>query len=337
MRKIVEIKFGSHLYGTETKDSDTDIKSVYLPTARDILLQRVRPVISQSRRKKADEKNSAEDVDYESYSLGKFLGLLAEGQTVALDMLFAPRSSMLMDPSPLWVDIQVLAPKKILNKRVLSFVGYCRKQANKYGIKGSRVSAARKAFEFLVQAEKEHGGREKLACVTSEIVELVEGEEFLSIGETTHPNSRTSLYFEFCNRKALLDASIGSARMMAERIVNEYGERALMAERNEGIDWKALSHAVRVGREAIEFLSTHRVTFPRPEAEHLLAIKCGNLPYKDVSREIEEVLEEVEQVARLSTLPESHDGQAIDDFVENLYRMIVVNEDLTTTAWRTKT
>lgn len=46
--------------------------------------------------------------------------------------------------------------------------------------------------------------------------------------------------------------SIKSAREIAQRLVNEYGQRALQAERNEGIDWKALSHAVRVGREALE-------------------------------------------------------------------------------------
>ena len=324
MYKIVEIKFGSHLYGTATKDSDTDIKAVYLPSAREILLQRVRPVVSESRQKKEGEKNVAEDIDYESYSPGKFLNLLAEGQTVALDMLFAPRESMLAEPDRLWLDIQALAPK-IMNRKVLSFVGYCRKQANKYGIKGSRVAAARLALELLTKAEQEHGPSEKLAVIADEIDKIKEGNEFLTTGETTHPNGHKSLFFEVCNRKALLSASIQSARLMVERIVKEYGERALMAERNEGIDWKALSHAVRVGREAIEFLSTHKITFPRPEAEHLLAIKQGKLDYKMVSREIEDILDEVEDVARLSTLPETFDKQVIDDFREDLYRKIVLS------------
>ena len=78
MKKIVQIKFGSHLYGTDTEESDLDIKAVYLPSARDILLQQVQPVISESRPKAHREKNTAEDVDLEFYSPEKFLKLLAE-------------------------------------------------------------------------------------------------------------------------------------------------------------------------------------------------------------------------------------------------------------------
>ncbi|MCY4379429.1 MAG: nucleotidyltransferase domain-containing protein [Candidatus Dadabacteria bacterium] len=325
MYKIVEIRSGSHLYGTATKDSDVDVKAVYLPSARDILLQKVRPVISESRLKDPGEKNTAEDVDYESYSPEKFLRLLGDGQTVALDMLFAPGSSMLREPDPLWVDIQALAPR-ILNKKAASFVKYCRRQANKYGTKGLRAAAARQALDFLTQAEKEYGASEKLVCVASEIEKLTESSEFLMTGEMTHPNGGKSSYFEICGKKALLSASIQSACTMVRHLVEEYGERSLTAEKNEGVDWKALYHAVRVGREAIEFLSAHRITFPRPEAEHLLAIKQGRVGFEDVSEEIETILEDVETAARLSTLPEAYDDRIIDDFIENLHRKIVVAE-----------
>ena len=325
MHKIVEIKFGSHLYGTATKDSDIDIKAVYLPSARDIVLQRVRPIISESRFKEPGEKNTAEDVDYESYSPEKFLKLLAEGQTVALDMLFAPDSSMLREPDPLWKDIKALAPK-ILNKKAASFVNYCRRQANKYGIKGSRVAAARQALEFLTRAEEQHGTSEKLVCVASGIERLTENSEFLSTGEVSHPNGSMSPYFEICGKKALLSASIQSARTMAQSLVDEYGERALTAEKNNGVDWKALYHAVRVGYEAIEFLSTHRITFPRPEAEHLLAVKQGRLRFAEVSQEIETLLENVESAAGKSMLPEMCDDRVIDDFIENLHGKIIAAE-----------
>ena len=36
---VVKMKFGSHLYGTSTPLSDTDYKAVYIPEARDIILQ----------------------------------------------------------------------------------------------------------------------------------------------------------------------------------------------------------------------------------------------------------------------------------------------------------
>jgi predicted nucleotidyltransferase len=156
MQAIVQIKFGSHLYGTATTASDLDIKGIYIPTAKDIVLQRVQHVISFKRAKSHGEKNTPEDVDREIYSPKKFLDLLAEGQSVALDMLFAPSNAMLSSPHKEWHEICALAPK-LFTKRAASFVRYCKQQANKYGIKGSRVASARIALESLINAEEQHG------------------------------------------------------------------------------------------------------------------------------------------------------------------------------------
>src|SRR5689334_19029137 len=89
MNKIIEIKFGSHLYGTDTLNSDLDIKAVYLPEARDICLGTVKRNICTHRPKQHGERNTKDDVDVEVFSLGEYLKLLLEGQTMALDMLFA--------------------------------------------------------------------------------------------------------------------------------------------------------------------------------------------------------------------------------------------------------
>jgi predicted nucleotidyltransferase len=73
MRKIVIIQFGSHLYGTSTPASDFDIKSVYVPDARSIALQRVKGLVSNKRAKDVGEKNYAGEVHKESYSRQRFL------------------------------------------------------------------------------------------------------------------------------------------------------------------------------------------------------------------------------------------------------------------------
>ncbi len=40
MTELVNMLFGSHVYGTSTPESDRDEKSVFIPDARDILMQR---------------------------------------------------------------------------------------------------------------------------------------------------------------------------------------------------------------------------------------------------------------------------------------------------------
>ncbi len=87
---IVELRFGSHLYGTATPQSDIDYKAVYIPAARDILLQRVRGAISRPADKAPGEKNAPGAVDHDMHSLQRYLELLAEGQTMALDCCLRP-------------------------------------------------------------------------------------------------------------------------------------------------------------------------------------------------------------------------------------------------------
>ncbi|MBL0320406.1 MAG: nucleotidyltransferase domain-containing protein [Alphaproteobacteria bacterium] len=325
MQTIVEMTFGSYLYGTQTPASDLDIKAIYIPNARDILLQRIQPVVSYKRPKMQGEKNTSEDIDNEAYSIAKFLELLAEGQTVALDMLFAPQQAMREKPHPLWNDIQILAPK-LFTKQAASFVRYCKQQANKYGIKGSRVAAARAALDFLITAEINHGPSAKLERVKKELNLLVHQSEFLILGEIIETSGNRVQYFEICGKKALFSNSIKSARATAQKLMDEYGQRALSAERNQGVDWKALSHAVRIGHQALEFLTTQFITFPRPEANHLVDIKLGRLPFQQVSEEIETLLVEVETAMVYSPLPDSFDQRLIDGFIEALYRKII-NED----------
>lgn len=319
------MKFGSHLYGTSTPQSDTDIKGVFLPSTRDILLQQVKPMISQSRSKEYGEKNTAEDIDREAYSLQRYLELLSQGQTVALDMLFAPDWAMIDRPAPAWLEVKNMAPK-LITKGATSFVKYCRQQANKYGIKGSRVAASRVALEALKKAEDQYGSDEKLEVTFKDLIGVVDQNEFLKFSESEQPNGERIKYFEVCGKKALLTSSIKNAREISENLVNQYGQRALAAEKNEGVDWKALSHAIRVGHEAIELFTTGKITFPRPEAEYLLKIKQGKVEYRDVAEEIERLFEKVENSAEQSKLPDKVDERLINDFIMEYYGQQVRNQ-----------
>ena len=317
--------FGSHLYGTATAQSDVDIKAVYLPTARDILLQRVRPSVSITRDKAHGEKNAPGDVDFEAYSPAKFLDLLCDGQTVALDMLFAPDEMMITPPDPLWRDIQALAPR-LFSRRTTAFVSYCRQQARKYGVKGARLAAVRHALEGLTVIEAVHGSNAKLEVAAAEVRALADGHDLLDIVVLPHADGTPATYFDIAGKRAIFSASIKGARALAQSQFDTFGERTRAAESQQGVDWKAMSHAVRIARQAVEFLNTGRVTFPRPEAAHLLAIKLGAVPYTAVAEEIETLLCEVEAAAARTPLPETADLAPAEDFVAGLYRHIVAGD-----------
>lgn len=322
MTILTHILFGSALYGTATPASDTDYKSVVVPPARDILLQRVQGTVSNARPKGIGEKNGAGDVDDEAYALHRYLNLLAEGQTVSLDILFAPRWAMTRDPHPLWTEI-VENRHRLLSRRASSFVGYCRTQANKYGIKGSRVHAVREIVGWFDRAVAEHGHLAKLGDAADDLQAFItdralQHTEIVQIPQASRPEPTPHL--QCCQRKAPFTVSLKDTRAIYARMLDEYGQRALQAERNENIDWKALSHAVRVGHEALELLATGWITFPLPNAAHILSVKRGEVAYAAVSEEIEDLLDRVEAAQAVSVLPERADAGFIDGLVEAAYR-----------------
>ncbi len=320
MKTVVKIKFGSHLYGTNTPTSDLDYKSVHIPDVRDIVLGTAAKSLKlgTNRSKSEGEKNTPEDIDNESYSLKYFFELLADGQTVAIDMLFAPEPE---EKSDLWKHIQKNAQSFISN-RSAAFVGYCRTQANKYGIKGSRVAAARDAAAFFKSEYELRGALDKVGSIPHGMQHLINTHsEHIAIvnHEDVRDVRRNETYFECCNKLVPFTASIKLAYDIFKKVHDGYGARAKMAESNEGIDWKALSHAVRVGQEALELMQTGKVTFPLPNASHILNIKQGKLSYDIVAKEIEELLQQVTEAEKVSILPDKPNKKLIDNIVYGAY------------------
>lgn len=320
LKNIVTIQFGSHLYGTSTPESDLDFKAVHLPGARDIILQRAPNSVSTKREKAEGEKNFVGEVDEESYSLQRFLELLAQGQTVAIDMLFAPHTSLIRT-SFVWEHI-CANRARLLTKKSVAFVGYCRTQANKYGIKGSRVAAAKEATEFFEAAVKTLGTTAKVGELDYEHSGLLNDHTRI-VTQPVNKAGDLGTYFECCDRKVDFNATIKQAYEIFSKVYANYGSRARMAQSNEGVDWKALSHAVRVGCEALQLLETGHITFPLVNAAHILEIKMGLLEYTSVAEEIEYLLTQVEEAAVKSALPEKADYKFIEGLVYEEYSKVV--------------
>lgn len=322
MNKILEMKFGSALYGTSTPKSDVDIKGIYLPTAREIVLGTYKKTISTCRTKREFERNTKDDIDTEFFSLDRYLELLTEGQTVALDMLFAGPSSYTYlnhNWAPVWQEI-FDNRDKLLTRNVCAFIGYAKQQASKYGLKGFRVHALRIVLDMLKSWE---GKSHRLGdCDLADWVANC-GNENIRVEYLKAPNGNMEPFLNVCDKKIAFHATVKYAVEHVQRRFDEYGKRALMAEKNEGVDQKSLSHAVRVNSEAIELLETGHITFPRPDRELLLNIKLGKIPYKQVAEIIENGLEQLKMAQLKSKLRDEPDKEWVNDFIYKVYSQIV--------------
>lgn len=316
VKQLVRVPHGSELYGTSTPQSDKDYKSVHLPSGRGILLQRPEDVIDKSIVSKVGTKNDADAIDDQSFSLQKFFKMLADGDTVATEILFAEPISQ--DES--WPAIQRFAKRHLLNRKCKGFVGYCVRQAAKYGIKGSRMAAVHKVTTELSRQSLGRVATARLAVIEPELRAFTEGMEHVRWENIPHPDGRECWHINVCDRKMPMTATIKEAFNVFSKVWENYGERARAAMTNEGIDWKAMSHAVRVARRAIELLDTGKMTFPRPDAVELLRIKQGEMPYSDVSQTLEALVARVQEASAKSMLPDASNVLVADEFLLDLYR-----------------
>lgn len=315
MNLIFKCKFGSHLYGTDTPQSDLDYKGIYIPDERDIILQRAKKNITNNTKNSEGIKNNNTDIDFECFSLQEYLKLLCDGQAVALDMLFCNDQNIIQS-SKIWYSIKA-NKDKFLHKNLTAYIGYAKQQAAKYGVKGFRVAALKSTLEWLNSFNKE-----------SLLIQVSMDQIHRHCSETEHVeivyikdnNGLDRPYLEVCDRKFELKSKIGYIYNSLRKIYDNYGARAQLASKNEGIDWKALSHAVRVPNEAHELLLTGHITFPRPEAQLLLDIKLGKMDYKEVEKLIEDGLEQLKHAEQLTNLPAKPDLAFADEFVYNVYK-----------------
>lgn len=339
MRKIVEMQFGSHVYGTNLPSSDTDFKGLAIPSSRDIIMQRSFKTINESTGNN-NSRNTKDDIDREIFSLHYFMKLLTEGQTVCLDMLFTPEKFYIQSPykvdklinlNHVWKELKE-NQDKLITKKMSAFAGYCQAQAAKYSLKGSNLSAYEEAMNWFSKIKGDFRVRdahpeELLKVINLHQKELNGRDEPLAkIVEINNNKGVPEKYIQVGHKhKIPFNASCKIAYDMMKSQYDRYGERAKLAQSNEGIDWKALMHAVRVCNEAIEVCKTGFITFPRPEAALLLQIRKGELPYQQVAEMIENGLIELNEAKANSTLPENPDLKWIEDFIFEVYSREVSN------------
>ena len=306
---IVRMIFGSHLYGTNTENSDTDYKGVFLPTARDCYLGKIPKAVSD-RTNKERAKNSAADVDEEIYSLQHFIKMACSGEMVAMDMLHAPEEALL-ETSDLWRRI-VAERKRFYTKDMRAFVGYARKQAAKYGIRGSRLDTLDQVIDVL----KTYHPEERLR--TARRLDGVVAEHYRRSQRVLGKRIITS--YEICGKQYEDTVKVGYALDSIQQYRDSFGHRAEAANENQGIDWKAVSHAVRAGLQIKEMYQDGTVTFPLKERELVLAIKQGKMDFTaEVSPLLDTIMKEVEALAITSTLPEAVDIGFWEDFITEAY------------------
>lgn len=307
---------GSRLYGTNTPDSDTDFKAVHLPTKEEILLGRGKPVISRSTGDK-DERNGANDVDVESFTLQRYLKLASDMQTIPVEMLFVdPRGdTRYFNSSPVWNTV-VTNRNKILSNNTDSFVGYCKGQAVRYSMRGKRLETFTAVHDLL----STHSNLGVLVSSIRSELESIDGVRFV---DKLQPGGVFVPFMSVNGRQVPATLKCREAAKVYAKPISEAGKRATAAMEAGNMDCKALYHAMRIADQGIELFSTGNITFPSKNIPLLMKIRKGEVDLDETLDLFDEKVLALESIGANSPLSDKPDLVWIDSYVSEVYEGIV--------------
>jgi predicted nucleotidyltransferase len=305
--------YGSKLYGTSTPQSDTDEKVIYVP-ALDKLLLGKKPKIYKER--EDANGNSIPDGqpmpdggrECEYIPIQTFVHDFVHGQTYAVEIAHAylaggpPKHGITYTSEmPVYALIEELV-EKFGNADVYAMVGFAMKQTFDYVKRGERLNKALHLRDFLHANFYDKSLETRLDTIVNGemVLDIVAREIGLSTGISEN-NNKIMRTLELNGRSYLETTTVFHIYTLIAKLVSSYGDRTKAAAETD-VEYKSLSHAIRVYQQVLELLETGRITFPRPNASLLLAVKQGKGDLGTVKVLLEQLDEEVQEKILTSTI-----------------------------------
>jgi len=330
---LAVFRYGSHLYGTDTDDSDNDYYVLFFPSARSLI---VGGGAKSYRLSTGDDnaKNRPNDVDVQASSIRETLRRFGRGEIVAIDTFFAlTNQEAVLYANGTYKSWWKRTAGLLGAGNLGGVLGYINKQASKYGLKGTRLGTAIRLAESLKSFVGRNPSASILDWISDTGEELVFVEPFVQAIElmAALPGGTHSLVdgIDALGKKFTLISPARNLLNSLENTIKKYGHRAAIAKENMGVDWKALAHAYRGATEYQLLRKTNMVTFPLKgkDVEIIKSIKSGRLPFDKVASLVEE------QVAIVSELrnDQSSIGKQVgtDEALISLFTELVYADDIT--------
>lgn len=264
---------GSHLYGVAKPSSDTDYRG-FVCEPLDFVLGF-----------ENFEQKEYSDCDKIVYGLKKFFKILQQGNTQAVEVLFANKYEIKTE----------IGDMVIKNRDIFISKSYCRT------VRGFALSEMRKARAVNLVMKYDDDDTEK-------IFSRLFGKYNLSRLEI---NEILNIIFE--ERE-------GDPRR-EEPSTRKLGERRKEDVEKHGYSVKNAYHAIRLLDQGIELMNNHILTFPRRNVEELKAIRNGDFSLEDIEKRFNELNIELKKAQETSTLPEKPNYHSIVDLYKTIFYM----------------
>lgn len=334
--RLLEVISGSRAYGTDTPESDTDLKGVFVQPLDGLFgLERVEQI-----------NNDTNDIAF--YELGRFAELLSKNNPNLLEMLFTPPDCVVFrHPLMDHFTVEIVLSKLCCD----AFAGYALTQIRKArGLNKKIVNpqpAERKDvldFCYVLEGQgsvplktwqQQHGIQQHDCGLTAvpharDSFALYHAAPGIYAG-ITHPDS-TDVRLSSIAREALPVAWMifnkdgfkkhcKDWREYQEWVANRNGARyeGTLAH-GQGYDAKNLMHTFRLLDSAEEIAVHRRLTVRTPNRDWLLRVKAGDFTYDELLTLAEHRIARIHQLYEASALPDVPDQKAIERAVVTIRR-----------------
>lgn len=326
---LFQTPFGSHLYGTNTPSSDYDFKVVCLPSFEDLLMnKRLSNRVVKPDGWQEGDKMKADEAETEYIPLQCFLDHFFEGQTYALEIAFAVLNDMHTTLEYEYGELSIADDSiriqkwmrelvnRFMTRDVKKMVGYAVSQSQQYGLKTERYNSLLKAHELINAAERDiygewNGERKSSSIALNRLHEnmgLVNSLcELNYIHHDTIMNAdggtKEAPAINIGGKQFPLTTTWKTVWLAIDTKIRGYGNR-VKDHTNEPTDWKALSHAIRIGEQILELLMEESISFPRPNAEYLLHVKQGGGSLQEATDYLTGIFNRIDLCVAASNLPD---------------------------------
>lgn len=240
MNLLYEVVHGSHLYGTNTSDSDLDIKGVYAPYSYDVLCgeEPALNVISEAN-KGDNEKSDKDTVERKYYSLAKFYHLLSKGDIGCTEMLFAQHTAT-REFDNFIKEILDNAPRYMISKKIISFVN-CANNNIKNVEKSANVNDINIRNKSLYN-----------------VVRLnMEVQELINTGKIIFPLINSDYLLNIRNGNVDYQETLNQAKLMSEQSINLINDSNLSDTANMGYAYRDIEYYYRNEFDIMTFVSEY--------------------------------------------------------------------------------
>ena len=254
---------GSRLYGTNRPDSDQDYIEILAPSFNTIL--------AGNGEKSAHIQEHTTGEDIHQHTLHAFIMQISGGAMINMEALYAPAFATIGTPHPIIQYIRNTA-QEFIDPNLPKAVGFCTNMLNTY------ASNPRDRVEYLgnmlahIRQHHPNNSPTGLDAVVQRFIE--QSSDSHTTPPTIEPkDGRVNLHLY----GRLIDLNQGPRHLVSilESIHKRYHRQINQHDTASTDRTKGLMHAVRIAEQIQEYRADNRITFPRPNAKELRAIREG--------------------------------------------------------------